>query len=200
MIRRLCGIALLSMGLVLGSGLPAIAGALCAVDRATSAKLGMLTSQASSSFLEAGSHAFLTFKAYEDGADSFSAHRATALKRLEDASRAYREALSLPDDLQRADTFLRSRPFDRLQAVFGITPGTPNHSRWEIIVRTAQTSKSPAAELLQVCAVGADSLKYTMTTARPDMPAALLRRAVSAWLSVLAHGQLVSDAFDSSAR
>jgi hypothetical protein len=176
------------------------AGSLCTVDKATSEKLETLTSRGSISFLEAASHAFLTFKAIEEGAESVDLHRANTFRLLDEALRAYKDALELSDDLHRADAFLRSRPFDRLQATLGMTPGTLNHTRWQIFAQTARTSKTPAADLIRVCVSGTETLKYTMSTSKPDMPPSMLRRAASTWFGVLSHGELVSDAFDSTTR
>jgi len=119
--------------------------------------------------------------------------------RLRESPRGLLEA-ARRRELQRADTFLKNRAFDRLQAAFGITPGTLNHTRWEIIVKTAQTSKTPTAELLSVCVAGAETLKYTMSTVTLGTPASMLRRASTTWFSVLSHGALVSDALDSLVR
>jgi hypothetical protein len=145
-------------------------------------------------------HALLSFKAADDAPDGFENHRAASVRLLDDAVRACKDALSQPAELQRAETFLKNRAFDRLQAAFGITPGTLNHTRWEIIVKTAQASKTPTAELLSVCVAGAETLKYTMSTVTLGTPASMLRRASTTWFSVLSHGALVSDALDSLVR
>jgi hypothetical protein len=119
---------------------------------------------------------------------------------LDDAARAYKDALTQTAELQRADAFLKNRPFDRLRSAFGITPGTLNETRWDIIVKTAQASKAPTTELLGVCVAGAETLKHTMSTITSDTTPAMLRRALTSWFSVLSHGALVSDVFDSLVR
>lgn len=182
--------------LVLASASPSAAGNLCTIDKATSEVLAASTSEGSARFLEAASHAFLTFGAVDDSRAGFDEHREAALKLLDDAARAYRDALTNAVELQRADTFLKHRAFDRLRPAFGITPGTLNETRWDIIVKTVQTAKEPTAELLGVCLAGAQTLKNTMSTIKLDTPPAMLRRAVASWFSVLSHGTLVSDAFD----
>jgi len=72
----------------------------------------------------ARSRAFLALGAADVSRDGFDDHRAASLKLLDDAARAYKDALTQTAELQRADAFLRSRPFDRLRSAFGITPGT----------------------------------------------------------------------------
>ena len=186
--------------LLLAGASPGAAGNLCTVDKPTSEALATRTSQGSAKFLEAAAHALLSFKAADDASEGFENHRAASLRLLDDAVRAYKDALSQPAELQRADTFLKNRPFERLRAAFGITPGTLNDTRWEIIVKTAQTSKTPTAELLAVCVAGAETLKYTMSAVTLATPASMLRRASTAWFAVLSHGALVSDALDSLVR
>ena len=200
MLERGCLIGVVVATLLLATTLPGAAGNLCTVDKPTSEALATRTSQGSAKLLEAAAHALLSFKAADDAPEGFENHRAASLRLLDDAVRAYKDALSQPAELQRADTFLKNRAFDRLQAAFGITPGTLNHTRWEIIVKTAQTSKTPTAELLSVCVAGAETLKYTMSTVTLGTPASMLRRASTTWFSVLSHGALVSDALDSLVR
>ena len=200
MLERGCLIGVVVATLLLATTLPGAAGNLCTVDKPTSEALATRTSQGSAKLLEAAAHALLSFKAADDAPEGFENHRAASLRLLDDAVRAYKDALSQPAELQRADTFLKNRAFDRLQAAFGITPGTLNHTRWEIIVKTAQTSKTPTAELLSVCMAGAETLKYTMSTVTLGTPASMLRRASTTWFSVLSHGALVSDALDSLVR
>ena len=200
MLERGCLIGVVVATLLLATALPGAAGNLCTVDKPTSEALATRTSQGSAKLLEAAAHALLSFKAADDAPEGFENHRAASLRLLDDAVRAYKDALSQPAELQRADTFLKNRAFDRLPAAFGITPGTLNHTRWEIIVKTAQTSKTPTAELLSVCVAGAETLKYTMSTVTLGTPASMLRRASTTWFSVLSHGALVSDALDSLVR
>jgi len=200
MLERGCLIGVVVATLLLATTLPGAAGNLCTVDKPTSEALATRTSQGSAKLLEAAAHALLSFKAADDAPEGFENHRAASLRLLDDAVRAYKDALSQPAELQRADTFLKNRAFDRLLAAFGITPGTLNHTRWEIIVKTAQTSKTPTAELLSVCVAGAETLKYTMSTVTLGTPASMLRRASTTWFSVLSHGALVSDALDSLVR
>ena len=200
MLKRGCLIGVVVATLLLATTLPGAAGNLCTVDKPTSEALATRTSQGSAKLLEAAAHALLSFKAADDAPEGFENHRAASLRLLDDAVRAYKDALSQPAELQRADTFLKNRAFDRLLAAFGITPGTLNHTRWEIIVKTAQTSKTPTAELLSVCVAGAETLKYTMSTVTLGTPASMLRRASTTWFSVLSHGALVSDALDSLVR
>jgi hypothetical protein len=176
------------------------AASLCDTDRAASEKLSMATGKASARFLEAASQAFLAFKALEEGSDAVSAHSQSARTLLDEAIGQYKAALQLSDDLAQADAFLKQREFNRLQKVFGITRGTLNHTRWELIAKTAQKSQTPAADLVRVCVAGAESLKSVTAGLKPGISAVQVRRAAYSWHLVLMHGALVSDAFDASIR
>jgi len=200
MLERARSIAFMLAALLLAGATPSAAGDFCAIDKATSDALAARTAQGSAKLLEAASRAFLALGAADVSRDGFDDHRTASLKLLDDAARAFKDALTQTAELQRADAFLRNRPFDRLRSAFGITPGTLNETRWDIIVKTAQASKAPATELLGVCVAGAETLKYTMSTITPDTTPAMLRRALTSWFSVLSHGALVSDAFDSQVR
>jgi len=200
MLARSRRIAFIVAALLLAGAAPSAAGNLCTIDKATSEALAVQTAQGSAKLLEAASRAFLTLAVVDASQEGFDDHRTASLKLLDDAVRAYREALTQTAELQRADAFLKNRPFDRLRSAFGITPRTLNDTRWDIIVKTAQASKSPAKELLGVCVGGAETLKQTMTTITPQTTPAMLRRALASWFSVLSHGTLVSDAFDSLVR
>ena len=112
----------------------------------------------------------------------------------------YKRALSFTDDLEQADIFLKKRPFESLRIKFGITPGTLNQTRWEIIAKTVTESQTPAADLIGVCATGAETLKASTSTVKAGMPATQIRRRIYTWWLVLTHGMLVTDAFDSSVR
>jgi hypothetical protein len=173
---------------------------MCNTDKAASEALGKTTAMASAKFLEAASEAFLAFKAIEARSGSADAHATNAVTLLHEAVRAYGAALSLSEDLAQADGFLRDRPFEKLQRVLGITPGTLNHTRWELITKTARESKTAAADLIRVCVAGAESLKSVTARVKPDTHPTQLRRAAYAWHLVLMHGSLVSDAFDASVR
>jgi len=166
----------------------------------TSEALAVRTAQGSAKLLEVAGRAFLALAGVEASRDGFDDHRTASLKLLDGAATEYRDALTQTAELRRADAFLKTRPFDRLRSSFGITPGTLNDTRWDIIVKTVQASQSPTKELLGVCAGGAETLKQTMTTITPQTSPAMLRRALTSWFSVLAHGALVSDAFDSLVR
>ncbi len=179
---------------------PGFAGSLCDTDRTVSEKLSTATGKASATFLEAASQAFLAFKAVDEGLDAVSAHSQNAQTLLEEAIDQYKAALQLSDDLVQADTFLKQREFNHLQKVFGITPGTLNHTRWELIAKTAQKSQTPAADLIRVCVAGAESLKSVTAGLKPGISAVQVRRAAYTWQLVLMHGSLVSDAFDASVR
>lgn len=179
---------------------PSLAASMCHADKAASASLGVVTAKASARFLEAASQAFLAFKALEEGSDAASTHSQNARSSLDEAISAYKVALELSADVAQADTFLRQREFERLQRVLGITSGTLSHTRWELFARTAQTSPSPAADLIRVCVAGAESLKVVMASVKPGIRPVQVRRAAYNWHLVLMHGSLVSDAFDASVR
>jgi hypothetical protein len=176
------------------------AASMCNADKAASEALGVATARASAKFLEAASQALLVFKAIEEASDASSAHAEKVRALLDDAVGAYQAALKLSADLAQADKFLKARPFEKLQITLGITPGTLNHKRWELLAKTVRESKTPAADLIGVCVAGAESLKYVTSTVKPGMQPAQLRRAAYNWHLVLMHGSLVSDAFDSSVR
>ncbi len=173
---------------------------MCIIDKGVSEKLHEVTAKASAKFLEAASEAFLTVKAVEEGSDTIETHREHTKTLLDAAISDYKQAAGLRDDLPKADSFLKQRPFERLRNNFGITPGTLNDLRWQIIQRTARESKAPTADFIRVCIAGAESLKAGLSTVQVGTPPSLLRRSLSAWFLVLSHGALVSDAFDSSVR
>lgn len=192
-------------GLLLASALclfhsPSIAASMCNADKAASEALAKATAMASAKFLEAASEVFLAFKEMEGTSNTVETHSARAGTLLDEAISGYRAALSLSEDLARADGFLRDRPFEKLQRVLGITPGTLNHTRWELLAKTARESKTPAADLIRVCLAGAESLKSVTARVKAGSHPTQLRRAAYAWHLVLMHGSLVSDALDSSVR
>ena len=186
--------------LVLLGPAPSVAGTMCHTDRAGSEKLGQATAKASAALLDASSAAFLVFKALDEQSPAYAGHVANTTKLLEAAVGEYEEALKLTDDLKAADQFLKARPFDRLQRMLGIAPGTLNHTRWQMMAKTAKDSQHPTADLIKVCVSGAESLKYTIAGMKPDTAPPQIRRAAYAWSLVISHGALVSDAFDSSVR
>jgi len=178
---------------------PAIAASMCVTDGAASPKLHERTARASANFLEAASQAMLMFRALDLGEDfQRYAHKAALL--LDDAVAGYKAALGLKDELGTADQFLRERSFDRLGRLLGITPGTLNYVRWEALARIARESKTPAADLIDVCVKSAAQLKYIITSVTADMHRVQVRKAAGTWYAVLSHGALVSDAFDASVR
>lgn len=179
---------------------PAAAATMCHTSGAATERLGTLTARASARFLEASSQALLALKALDESSTVFAERRARTLTLLDEAIAEYRQALALADDLPRGDEFLRARPFERLRATFGVTPGTLNAVRWEAIVKAARESRTPTADLIGVCIAGAESLKATMAGLKPDTPPSMTRRSAYAWLLVVTHGGLVSDAFDTSVR
>ena len=178
----------------------ALAGSMCYVDKGVSIKLESVTGRASATFLDAASAALVLLKTVEESAERSSVSSSRVEELLARTIADYREALTLAEELSLADTFLRGRPFERLRAMLGITPGTLNHTRWEIMAKTAKESKAPATDLLNVCVASAESLKYTMASVKPGASSSLLRRALYSWSLVLSHGALVSDAFDASIR
>lgn len=173
---------------------------MCIIDKGVSEKLHDATAKASAKFLEATAEAFLAFKAVEEASDALDAHRTKATKLLDEAAGEYRQTFALSEDLKQADGFLRARPFERLQASFGITPGTLNDVRWRTIARTARESKTPAADLIGVCVAGTETLKHVISTVEVNTTSWQLRRSLYNWSLVLPHGALISDAFDSSVR
>jgi hypothetical protein len=199
---RLFGVTLARLTLagvaaVLLAASPASAASMCVTDGATPGRLGDATAKASASFLEAASKAFLAFRALERGDDVRPLiTEASAL--LHTAMHGYEDALKLTDDVEAADRFLRDRPFDRLRRSLGITPGTLAHTRWDVMEKIARESKKPTADLLLVCIAGAGQLRVMLGNLRPDMNRIMLRKTAAAWYAVLAHGALVSDAFDTS--
>ena len=170
------------------------------MDKAVSEKLSRATAQASAEFLEAASHVLLAFKTAEEPSGDPGPRLASTRALLERAILGYRQALSFTDDLARADIFLKERPLESLRIKFGITPGTLNQTRWEIIAKTVTDSPTPAADLIRVCAASAETLKASTSAVKAGMPATQIRRSIYAWWLVLTHGMLVSDAFDSSVR
>jgi hypothetical protein len=179
---------------------PAAAAMMCHLNGAATERLGSLTAGASAKFLEASSQALLVYKALEESAPVFGESRARTLELLDATIAEYRKALELKDDLVRADEFIKARPFERLRVTFGITPGSLSAMRWEAMARMARTSHTQTADLIGICLGGAQSLKATIAQLKPDMSPAQARRSAIAWIMVLSHGALVSDAFDSSVR
>jgi hypothetical protein len=177
---------------------PAVGATMCHTAGAAPERLATATAGASSKFLEATSHALLTLKAVEEASAAFADHRRRATSALDAAVAAYRRALTFPEDLQRADAFLKARAFERLRLSFGITQGSLNGVRWETIARIARESSTPSADLIGVCVTGAQSLKATLNDLKLDTPPSMTRRLGYAWFLVLTHGGLVSDAFDAS--
>ena len=186
--------------LLLAPSSRAVAGSLCDVDKAVSEGLHRATAQASAEFLEAASEVLLAFKTAEEASGDPEPRLASTRALLDRAILGYRRALSLTDDLERADRFLKTRPLESLRIKLGITPGTLNHTRWEIIAKTVAESPTPAAELIGVCAKSAESLKASTAAVKAGMPAIQIRRGMYTWWLVLTHGMLVSDALDSSVR
>ena len=176
------------------------AGTMCHTDRAGGEKLGQATARASATFLDASSAIFLALKALDERSDAYASHVASASKLLEAAAGEYGDALKLADDLKAADQFLKTRPFDRLERMLGIAPGSLSQTRWLMIAKTAKDSPHPTADLIRVCVSGAQSLRSAIAELKPDLAPAQIRRAAYAWSLVISHGGLVSDAFDSSIR
>jgi hypothetical protein len=170
------------------------------VDKAVSEKLHRATAQASGELLEAASQVFLAFRTADEPSGDPEPGLASTRALLDKAILNYKRALSFTDDLEQADIFLKKRPFESLRIKFGITPGTLNQTRWEIIAKTVTESQTPAADLIGVCATGAETLKASTSTVKAGMPATQIRRRIYTWWLVLTHGMLVSDAFDSSVR
>jgi hypothetical protein len=197
--REQLAIAVASL-LLLALSSPALAGSLCYVDKAVSEKLHRATAQASAELLEATSHLFLAFRTADEPSGDPEPRLASTRALLDKAILNYKRALSFTDDLEQADIFLKKRPFESLRIKFGITPGTLNQTRWEIIAKTVTESQTPAADLIGVCATGAETLKASTSTVKAGMPATQIRRRIYTWWLVLTHGMLVSDAFDSSVR
>ena len=198
-LRHLLMLACAGAAVSLLAATSAFAAGMCVTEAAGGPRLGATTSRASAAFLEAASRMFLVFRALEVGED-FRPHATETAKLLEIAAAGYRDARALDDDLHEADEFLRERPFDRLRRSLGITPGTLSHTRWDIVEKTARESKTPARDLLFVCEAGAGHLRNLLATLTPDMNRVMLRKASSTWYAVLAHGALISDAFDTSVR
>jgi hypothetical protein len=188
---------LLGITLCALSAAPAYAANLCVTDGATPGKLGDVTAKASARFLDAASKAFLVFRALELGED-FRPYASEAATLLDAAVAGYQQALALDGEVRAADSFLRERPWERLRRSLGVTPGTLNHVRWEIIEKTARESKTPTADLVFVCTAGAGQLKNLLASITPGMNRVLLRKVASTWYAVLSHGALISDAFDAS--
>lgn len=180
------------------SATPAAAGNLCRVGVPGADGLAQSTARASGRFLEAAGHAFLALGALEERGDGLDTHLAAAVRLLDEAIQGYRGALARASELAEVDRFLRERPFERLERIFGIGRGTLSHQRWELIAKAARESPHPARDLIGVCVNGAEQLKYLTSSLRPEMPPAQRRRAASTWYLVLSHGHLVSDALDAS--
>jgi len=197
LVTLLAGLAAVTL---LVSAAPVAAATMCHTAGAASTRLAELTARASARMLEASSQALLALKALEEQGEAFGEHRRRATALLDEALGDYRQALALPDDLARGDAFLKARPFERLRLTLGITPGTLNAVRWEAIARTARQSRTPTADLLGVCVAGAESLKATLAGLGPTTAPSMVRRAGYAWMLVLTHGGLVSDALDDTVR
>lgn len=199
-LKRVVLVGTLAVALVVVLNSPSAAGSMCHVDRTVSDNAGQATAKASASFLQATSEAFLLFRAIEEESDGYQTHLRAATTLLEGAISDYEKALRSSEDLKSADQFLKARPFDRLQRMLGITPGTLNHTRWQLIAKTVRESPTPAADLIRVCVASGETLKYSISSLKPGMVPTQLRRAEYAWLLVLSHGALISDAFDGSVR
>jgi chemotaxis response regulator CheB len=180
------------------SAVPALAGSLCRVAVTGADGLNQSTARGSARFLEAASHAFLAFKVLDEGGEGLSTHTAATVRLLDEAIAEYRRALSQSSELAETDRFLKDRQFERLQRKLGITPGTLEHRRWELIAKAARQSKHATRDLIGVCIGGAEQLKYVTTTLKPDMQPAQRRQVAASWYLTLSHGHLVSDAFDAS--
>ncbi len=178
----------------------ALAGSLCHVDKAVSEGLSRATAQASADFLAAASQVLLAFKTAEEPSEDPEPRAASTRALLDRATSGYRQALSLTDDLKRADLFLKERPLEGLRIKLGMTPGTLNQTRWEIIAKTVTESPTPAADLIGVCVASAATLKASTSAVKAGMPAMQVRRGIYTWWLALTHGMLVSDVFDSSVR
>jgi hypothetical protein len=175
----------------------AIAG-VCIADGTASAAFGAATARGSARFLEAASHAWRAFAALDEGTPA-EQHFGEARRLLDDTINRYREALARTEDVAQTDGFLKDRAFDRLQAIFGLSPGSLEQRRWLTLAKTARESKTPTEDLLRVCVSGAETLKSSTYTTR-ETQAAQRRRAEAQWHLILMHGALVSDALDGSAR
>jgi hypothetical protein len=180
------------------SARPAAAGSLCRIAVPGADGLAQSTADASSRFLEAAGHALLALGLLEAGGEGLDTHVSAAVRLLDEAIQAYRGALARAPELVEADRFLRQRPFERLERIFGITRGTLSHQRWELIAKTARQSPHATRDLIGVCVSGAEQLKYVTSSLKPELPPAQRRRAASTWYLVLSHGHLVSDALDAS--
>lgn len=180
------------------SALPALAGSLCRVALTGTDSVNQSTARGSAKFLEAASHAFLAFKVLEERGEGLSRHTAATVRLLDEAVEEYRRALSQSSELTEADRFLKERQFERLERIVGITRGTLDHKRWELIAKTARQSKQASRDLIRVCISGAEQMKYVTTALTPQTQPAQRRQAAASWYLVLSHGHLVSDAFDAS--
>jgi hypothetical protein len=172
---------------------------MCVADGTASAAFGAATARASARFHEATGHAFRAFAALDEGS-SPEQHFGEARRLLDEASSRYREALARADDVAQVDVFLKERPFDRLQAVFGIAPGSLEQRRWQLFAKTVKESRTPAADLLRVCIAGAETLKGVTSNVTGKTQPAQRRRSQAQWHQILLHGALVSDALDASIR
>ena len=157
------------------------------------------TARASARLQEASGHALRAFAALDEGA-SPEQHFGEARRLLDDAINRYREALARTDDVAQTDVFLKERPFDRLQALFGIAPGSLEQRRWQLFAKIVKESRTPTADLLRVCIAGAETFKGVTSNVTGKTQAAQRRRSQAQWHQILLHGALVSDALDGSIR
>ena len=177
---------------------PALAGSLCRVAVTGADSLNQSTARGSARFLEAASQAFLALKVLDERGDGFGTHTAAMTRLLDEAIAEYRRALTQSSELAETDRFLKARQFERLQRLLGITPGTLEHKRWDLIAKAARQSKHATRDLLGVCISGAEQLKYVTTTLKPETQPAQQRQVAASWYLALSHGHLVSDALDAS--
>ena len=187
------------VGVLAASAVRAAAG-VCVADGTATSAFTTETARASARMLEATGHAFRALAALDEGGPDPEPHLGEARRLLDEAITGYRTALALTDDVAKTDAFLRERAFDRLQAIYGITPGSIEHRRWQLFAKTARESKTPTADLLRVCISGAETLKSVTTRLTRAVQPAQRRRSEAQWHLILMHGALVSDALDASAR
>ena len=179
--RLACSVSLFTV-LTL-SAMPALAGSLChvAVPGADSV-----------------SQAFLVLKTLDERCEGLGTLTASTVRLLDEAIAEYRNALAQSSELAETDRFLKARQFERLQRLLGITPGTLEHRRWELIGKAARQSKQATRDLISICISGAEQLKYVTTTLKPETQPAQRRQFAATWYLALSHGHLVSDALDAS--
>ena len=180
------------------SAVPALAGSLCRVAVSGADSLNQSTARGSAKFLEAASQAFLAFKVLDERGEGLGTHTAATIRLLDEALAEYRRALAQSSELAEADRFLKDRQFERLQRRVGITPGTLEHRRWELIAKTARQSRHATRDLIGICISGAEQLKYVTTTLKPETQPAQRRQVAATWYLALSHGHLVSEALDAS--